>query len=60
MEGERRERNKSKRQPGRTGPGQRREWQLKEINIDRNKYIIDRYRYIDMDRNKYVNNIHRA
>ena len=37
-EGERRERNKRKRQPGRTGAGQRREWQLneqrKEINID--------------------------
>ena len=37
-EGERRERNKRKRQPGRTGAGQRREWQLneqrQEINID--------------------------
>ena len=37
-EGERRERNKQKRQPGRTGAGQRREWQLdeqrEEINID--------------------------
>ena len=37
-EGERRERNKRKRQPGRTGAWQRREWQLNEqregINID--------------------------
>ena len=37
-EGERRERNKQKRQPGRTGAGQRGEWQLneqrKEINTD--------------------------
>ena len=37
-EGERRERNKRKRQPGRTGAGQRREWQLneqrEEIDID--------------------------
>ena len=37
-EGERRERNKRKRQPGRTGAGQRGEWQLneqrEEINID--------------------------
>ena len=36
--GERRERNKRKRQPGPTGAGQRREWQLheqrEEINID--------------------------
>ena len=37
-EGERGERNKRKRQPGRTGAGQRREWQQneqrEEINID--------------------------
>ena len=37
-EGERRERDKRKRQPGRTGAGQRREWQRneqrEEINID--------------------------
>ena len=37
-EGERRERNKRKRQPGRTGARQRGEWQLneqrEEINID--------------------------
>ena len=37
-EEERGERNKQKRQPGRTGAGQRREWQLneqrEEINID--------------------------
>ena len=37
-EGERRERNKQKRQPGRTGAGQRGEWQLdeqrEEINTD--------------------------
>ena len=37
-EGERGERNKRKRQPGRTGAGQRGEWQLneqrEEINID--------------------------
>ena len=37
-EGERRERNKRKRQPGRTGAGQRGEWQLneqrEEINVD--------------------------
>ena len=38
-EGERRGRNKQKRQPGRTGAGQREEWQLneqrEEINLER-------------------------
>ena len=37
-EGERRGRNKRKRQPGQTGAGQRREWQLneqlEEISVD--------------------------
>ena len=37
-EGERKERNKRKRQPGRTGAGQRGEWQLNE---QRKEIIID-------------------
>ena len=48
-EGERRERNKRKRQPGRTGAGQRREWQLneqrEEINID----VEEREENIDVE-----------
>ena len=47
-EGERRERNKRKRQPGRTGAGQRGEWQLneqrEEINID----VEEREGYLDV------------
>ena len=48
-EGERRERNKQKRQPGRTGAGQRGEWQLneqrEEINID----IVEREENTDVE-----------
>ena len=39
-EGERRERNKRKRQPGRTGAGQRREWQLNEQREDSFVHVI--------------------
>ena len=46
-EGERRERNNWKRQPGRTGAGQRRQWQLneqrEEINIDVEEREADRH-----------------
>ena len=48
-EGERRKRNKQKRQPGRTGAGQRGEWQLKdqreEINVD----VEEREENIDIE-----------
>ena len=44
-EGERRERNKRKRQPGRTGAGQRGEWQLNEQREEINTDVEERDKY---------------
>ena len=48
-EGERRERNKRKRQPGRTGAGQRIEWQLSEQREDINIEVEEREENTDVE-----------
>ena len=48
-EGERRERNKRKRQPGRIGAGQRREWQLNEQREEINTDVEEREENIDVE-----------
>ena len=48
-EGERRERNKQKRQPGRTGAGQRREWQLDEQREEINTDVEEREENSDVE-----------
>ena len=48
-ERERRERNKRKRQPGRTGAGQRREWQLNEQHGEINIDVGEREENIDVE-----------
>ena len=47
--GERRERNKRKRQPGRTGAGQRGEWQLNEQREEINVDVEEREENIDIE-----------
>ena len=51
-EGERRERNKQKRQPGRTGAGQRGEWQLNEQREEINVDVEEREENIDVAERK--------
>ena len=48
-EGERRERNKQKRQPGRTGAGQRGEWQLNEEREEVNTDVEGREENTDVE-----------
>ena len=48
-EGERRERNKQKRQPGRTGAGQRGEWQLNEQRDEINTDVEGREENTDVE-----------
>ena len=48
-EGERREKNKRKRQPGRTGAGQRGEWQLNEQREEINVDVEEREENIDIE-----------
>ena len=48
-EGERRQRNKRKRQPGRTGAGQRGEWQLNEQGEEINIYVEEREENLDVE-----------
>ena len=48
-EGERRERNKRKRQPGRTGAGQRGEWQLNEQREELNVDVEEREENLDVE-----------
>ena len=48
-EGERRERNKRKRQSGRTGAGQRREWQLNEPREEKNIHVEEGEENIDIE-----------
>ena len=47
--GERRERNKRKRQPGRTGAGQRGEWQLNEQREEINVDVEEREENLDVE-----------
>ena len=51
-EGERRERNKQKRQPGPTGAGQRGEWQLNEQREEINTNVEGREENTDVEESK--------